>query len=100
MFKAGSATVIAAARSDLPDDISADEFVHADLTTASGVAAPAKAALERIDGVDITTHVVGGSNSLGGGFAALDDEASNDELNLNLMTAVRLDRVLVPHLIQ
>src|SRR5262249_46454729 len=34
-----------------------------------------------------------------GGFAALDDDAWWRELNLNLMTAVRLDRALVPAMI-
>lgn len=46
-------------------------------------------------GVDILAHVIGGSSSPGGGFAALTDDHWLAELNLNLMPAVRLDCLLV-----
>jgi NAD(P)-dependent dehydrogenase (short-subunit alcohol dehydrogenase family) len=48
---------------------------------------------------DILVHVVGGSHSPSGGFAALSDEHWQAELNLNLLAAVRLDRGLVPAMI-
>jgi NAD(P)-dependent dehydrogenase (short-subunit alcohol dehydrogenase family) len=99
-FKASEATVITAARSERPDDIAAEDFIQADLSTPEGASRLAAAALEKMGGVDIIAHVVGGSKSPGGGFAALNDEAWQDELNLNLMTAVRLDRILVPYLIR
>ncbi|HEY1052612.1 MAG TPA: oxidoreductase, partial [Prosthecobacter sp.] len=41
----------------------------------------------------------GGSHAPGGGFAALTDDLWLDELNLNLLAAVRLDRALVPDMI-
>jgi NAD(P)-dependent dehydrogenase (short-subunit alcohol dehydrogenase family) len=44
-------------------------------------------------------HVVGGSHSPSGGFAALSDELWQEELNLNLLAAVRLDRGLLPAMI-
>ena len=40
--------------------------------------------------------MLGGSSAPGGGFAALDDARWFDELNQNLMPAVRLDRALLP----
>jgi NAD(P)-dependent dehydrogenase (short-subunit alcohol dehydrogenase family) len=40
--------------------------------------------------------VLGGSRSPGGGFAALDECHWQEELNLNLLSAVRLDRLLIP----
>jgi NAD(P)-dependent dehydrogenase (short-subunit alcohol dehydrogenase family) len=40
--------------------------------------------------------VFGGSSAPGGGFAALDDAQWSKELNQNLMPAVRLDRALLP----
>jgi NAD(P)-dependent dehydrogenase (short-subunit alcohol dehydrogenase family) len=46
--------------------------------------------------VDVIVHVVGGSSSPGGGFAALSDDQWHLELNLNLFPAVRLDRALLP----
>jgi NAD(P)-dependent dehydrogenase (short-subunit alcohol dehydrogenase family) len=53
-------------------------------------------AFSRIGGVDIVINVLGGSNTPAGGFAAISDEHWLDELNLNLMPAVRLDRALLP----
>jgi NAD(P)-dependent dehydrogenase (short-subunit alcohol dehydrogenase family) len=99
-FAAGGAKVITAARSERPDFVSADSFVVADLSTAEGVATFAAAGLERLGGVDIIAHVLGGSSSPGGGFAALEDHHWAQELNLNLMSAVRLDRALLPGMIK
>jgi NAD(P)-dependent dehydrogenase (short-subunit alcohol dehydrogenase family) len=50
--------------------------------------------------VDILVHVVGGSNAPAGGFAVLDDQQWTQELNLNLMAAVRIDRSLLPGMIR
>ena len=44
-------------------------------------------------------HVAGGSHGRAGGFAALDDDTWRDELDLNLLAAVRLDRALVPAMV-
>lgn len=98
-FAAGGARLITAARSARPDDVPEAAFVQADLTTPDGIAALAEAARERLGGVDIIAHVVGGSKAPSGGFAMLDDDAWRDELDLNLMTAVRLDRALLPQMI-
>jgi NAD(P)-dependent dehydrogenase (short-subunit alcohol dehydrogenase family) len=97
-FVAGGARVITAARG-APEPIDGVELVQADLTTAQGAEALAKAAIERLGGVDILAHVLGGSSSPGGGFVALTDDHWLAELNLNLLTAVRLDRLLVPQMI-
>lgn len=97
-FLRGGAQVITAARGDA-EPIADAIFVRADLTTAEGSKALADAALERMGGVDILAHVVGGSASPGGGFAALTDEHWLAELNLNLLAAVRLDRLIVPQMI-
>ncbi|MFA1288018.1 SDR family oxidoreductase [Xanthomonas axonopodis pv. nakataecorchori] len=53
-----------------------------------------------IEGVDILAHVVGGSSSPAGGFAALTDEHWLAELNLNLLATVRLDRLLIPQMLE
>jgi len=71
-------------------------YIQTDLTTADGVATLARSVTERWGGVDILVNSLGGSNAPAGGFAALDDAAWFDELNLNLMSAVRLDRALLP----
>jgi NAD(P)-dependent dehydrogenase (short-subunit alcohol dehydrogenase family) len=93
-FMAGGASVITAARSGRPDFVPADCFVLADLSTSL-----AAAALERFGGVDIIAPALGGSSSPGGGFAALDDQHWAQELNLNLISAVRLGRMLIPGMI-
>ncbi|WP_157973302.1 SDR family oxidoreductase, partial [Blastomonas sp. UPD001] len=82
-----------------PEPLEGLMSVQADLTTAQGCAALAQAALDHLGGVDIVAHVLGGSSSPGGGFAALSDDHWLAELNLNLLAAVRLDRLLVPQMV-
>ena len=96
---AGGARVITSARG-AAEPIEGVEFVQADLTTAQGGQALATAALERFGGVDILVHVLGGSTTPGGGFVALTDEHWLSELNLNLLATVRLDRLLIPQMIE
>ena len=97
-FLAGGAQVATAARSS-PAPLEGLMSAQADLTTAQGCAALAQAALDHLGGVDIVAHVLGGSSSPGGGFAALSDDHWLAELNLNLLAAVRLDRLLVPQMV-
>ena len=51
-------------------------------------------------GAQILVHVAGGSQASGGGFAALSEDDWMDELQLNLLSAVRLDRALAPAMIE
>lgn len=87
-LRAGGAEVLGVARHG------AD--VEADLTTARGVNEAAREVLRRFGGVDVLVHNVGGLSAPAGGFAALTDETWHDELSLNLLAAVRLDRALIP----
>lgn len=98
-FLASGARVITAARA-IKDPIEGVEYVEADLTTAQGGEALAKAAIERLGGIDILAHVVGGSAMPPGGFVALTDDLWLSELNLNLLATVRLDRILIPQMIE
>lgn len=98
-FLAGGARVITAARGAL-EPIEGVDFVQADLTTAEGGEALASAAIDRLGGIDILAHVLGGSTTPGGGFFALTDEHWLSELNLNLLPSVRLDRLLIPQMIE
>jgi NAD(P)-dependent dehydrogenase (short-subunit alcohol dehydrogenase family) len=74
-------------------------YITADLATAGGCAEAARSVLTHFGALDIVVNVVGGSTAPGGGFAALDDTTWWKELNQNLMSAVRLDRALVPSMI-
>ena len=56
----------------------------------------AAAVRDRLGGIDIVVHVVGGSSAPAGGFAVLDDEEWHRALDLNLFPAVRIDRALLP----
>ena len=55
---------------------------------------------DRLGGVDIIVHVVGGSSAPAGGFAVLDDAEWQRALDLNLLPAVRLDRALLPGMLE
>jgi NAD(P)-dependent dehydrogenase (short-subunit alcohol dehydrogenase family) len=89
------ASVMTAARA-LPDGQPDDLFVAADLSAAEGCQAVAQAVSDRLGGVDIVVHVLGGSSAPAGGFAVLDDDEWRRALDTNLMPAVRLDRALLP----
>lgn len=92
------ATVLTVARSR-PDDVPEDMFVAVDLMSAEGCEKLAGAVRERLGGIDIVVHMLGGSSAPGGGFAALSDTQWERELALNLFPAIRLDRALVPSMI-
>jgi len=98
LFLELGARVLTVARSR-PETPSEAMLVTADLTTPQGCAALAEAVRERLGGVDIIVHMLGGSSAPGGGFAALSDGQWTRELDLNLMAAVRLDRELVPAMV-
>lgn len=89
------ANVVTTARSR-PDDLAEGWFIGADITTAEGCKTIVDAVLERLGGVDIIVHVVGGSSAPAGGFSVLDDDEWNKALSLNLFPAVRIDRALLP----
>ncbi len=93
LFRAG-ATVVAVGRS-VPDDTAAAAVITADVTDPAAAGRVA-AELRALGGLDIIVHVAGGSHAPSGGYAALSDEHWMDELQLNLLAAVRLDRALVP----
>jgi NAD(P)-dependent dehydrogenase (short-subunit alcohol dehydrogenase family) len=96
---AAGAAVVTTARSRPAGDLPA-EFVAADLSTREGIDTLTEALGRNAAAIDIIVHTLGGSRAPGGGFAAVDDEMWQSELNLNLMPAVRLDRALVPAMIE
>jgi NAD(P)-dependent dehydrogenase (short-subunit alcohol dehydrogenase family) len=93
------AKVIVSARSNPAAHDSSHHFVAADLTNAAQVAALAKEVDEKFGGIDILINNVGGLTTPGGGHSALTDEHWENELQLNLISATRLDKALLPHMI-
>ncbi len=95
LFQELGAQVLTTARTR-PSAMRDEQFIAADLTTPEGCVAVANAVEERMGGVDIIVHMLGGSSAPAGGYWALDDDEWRSELDLNLMPAVRLDRALLP----
>lgn len=98
-FAAAGARVAVTARSRPSDQDDSTLFIEADMTTAAGADTVAATVLDAFGGIDILVHNLGGSSAPAGGFAALSDAHWRDEIDLNLMPAVRLDRALIPSMI-
>jgi NAD(P)-dependent dehydrogenase (short-subunit alcohol dehydrogenase family) len=75
-------------------------FVAADVSTAEGTQTVIDEVFRRFGTLDILVNAVGGSHASAGGFAALSDRQWQEELELNLLSAVRLDRGLLPAMIK
>jgi NAD(P)-dependent dehydrogenase (short-subunit alcohol dehydrogenase family) len=97
-FRRGGATVIITARS-APDN-KIDNFIQADLSIAAGTSKVIDEILNRFRGIDIIIHNVGGSSAPPGGFITVSDELWQQAFDENLYPAVRLDRGLLPSMIE
>lgn len=93
------AEVFVSARSAPADLADPERFIAADTSTAEGTTAVAER-MTAAGGVDILVHVVGGSSTPTGGYEAVTDEQWLAELQLNLLGAVRLDRALLPAMVE
>jgi NAD(P)-dependent dehydrogenase (short-subunit alcohol dehydrogenase family) len=87
--------VLATAR-NMPASGNPEQFIQADASTRAGADHVVKAALERLGGLDILINSLGGSSAPSGGALALNDEIWQQEFELNLFSAVRLDRGFLP----
>ncbi len=94
---AAGAQVIVSARTK-PED-TPHHFIKADLTDADQVAALAREVEGTFGGIDILINNVGGLTTPGGGHSTLTDALWQQELDLNLISAIRLDRILLPQML-
>ncbi|WP_339314166.1 SDR family oxidoreductase [Paenibacillus sp. FSL M7-0896] len=99
-FTAAGAKVMITARTLPAEDSASDLFVQADLSKQEGVDRVIAAVKERFGRIDILVNNLGGSSTPPGGFLAASDEHWMDALNLNLLAAVRLDRGLIPLMLE
>ena len=94
------AQVIVTARNHPGEGNTAQHFIAADLTHPEHVSKLEQEINEKFGGIDILINNAGGLTTPGGGFSALTDENWENELQLNLLAAIRLDRVLLPQMIE
>ena len=71
----------------------------ADVATADGVAALAEQALDLLGGIDILVSNAGGQTHRPGGVLHFSDDDWQRDLDTKLLSAVRLDRALLPAMI-
>lgn len=90
--------VIVAARS-LPDD-AGQRCVVADAASPDGARAIADAVTRELGGIDVIVHCVGASFAKPGGALALSDADWDAALATNLLSAVRIDRELLPRMVR
>jgi NAD(P)-dependent dehydrogenase (short-subunit alcohol dehydrogenase family) len=95
---AAGARVVVAARSP-GDQPGAGQFVGADVATAQGTRDLAGAALSILGGIDVLVDNAAGQTRRPGGVLAMSDEDWLADLSASLMSAVRLDRELLPPMI-
>jgi len=113
-FHRGGATVIVTSRSASEEqqkkqsstttsNSTKDErlhFIQADLSTLEGTTKVSKEILERFQGIDVIVHNLGGSTAPTGGFRAVTEDLWKKAFDENLFPAVRLDRDLLPSMIE
>src|SRR5262245_47817653 len=98
-LRRGGGAVLAAARS-IPEDGDTQQFIQADVSTRRGTDYVIKTTFDRLGGLDILINGAGGSSAPGGGALALNDDVWQQEFELNLFSAVRLDRSFLPAMIK
>lgn len=97
--KAG-ATVIITARSKPGEESKNLHFIPADLSTVEGTEKVTKEVLSKYGQLDILINNMGGSETPGGGFAALTNEDWEAAIQTNLLAPIRLDRGFLPKMIE
>lgn len=94
------ATVIVTARNTPAVTSGNDHFIAADLSQPESAQKIAEEILAKYGRLDILVNNLGGSETPGGGFAALTDKDWETTLQTNLLAPVRLDRLFLPQMIE
>jgi len=93
------ATVIAPARGQPQDPAPGVRYLEADLASADGARRLVETVQDEFGHLDFVVNNVGGSTAPGGGALALSDAMWEEALQLNLMSAVRVDRAFLPAMV-
>lgn len=97
-FVAAGATVLTASRSRSKEDSGAT-FIAADLSSPDGVAALGRHVIDEVGGVDVLVNNAGAASAPAPTLSRTDASWLAD-LEMNLFSAVRLDRALVPGMVE
>jgi NAD(P)-dependent dehydrogenase (short-subunit alcohol dehydrogenase family) len=98
-LRRGGGDLLATAR-NIPAGSDPERFIQADVSTRAGADHVIRTTTDRLGGLDILVNSVGGSAAPGGGVLALTDEVWHQEFELNLFSAVRLDRGFLPAMLK
>jgi len=99
LAEAGAEVLAAARTAPVSPGTGSYRFVAADVATADGVVALAERTLELLGGIDVLVSNAGGQTYRPGGVLEFNDQDWQHDLDVNLLSAVRLDRALVPAMI-
>jgi NAD(P)-dependent dehydrogenase (short-subunit alcohol dehydrogenase family) len=94
------ATVIITARNKPENDDQDLHFIPADLSQTEGTTKVVREVLEKFSRLDILINNLGGSDTPGGGFAALTSEDWETSIRTNLLAPVSLDRGFLPQMLE
>lgn len=99
-LKSAGAKVIITARNqpEIPDEDL--YFITADLSKPEGADKIAAEILEKFGKLDILVNNLGGSETPGGGFAALTNNDWEETIQTNLLAPVRLDKAFLPQMLE
>jgi NAD(P)-dependent dehydrogenase (short-subunit alcohol dehydrogenase family) len=97
-FAASGAQVLVVARSAPPEDFPAT-FIPADLSSEQGVAELGRRVLDEVAGIDVLVNNAGVASELASTLET-PEETWRTTLEINLLSAVRLDRILVPGMVE
>ncbi|MDQ1095370.1 MULTISPECIES: SDR family oxidoreductase [Chryseobacterium] len=92
------ATVIVSARHEPAEKIPYD-FIKADLIHSDSINELAGQLLDQYKNLDILINNVGGTSAPAGGFSVLTEQDWENDLQLNLLAAIKLDKAIVPSMI-
>jgi NAD(P)-dependent dehydrogenase (short-subunit alcohol dehydrogenase family) len=93
------ARVIVSARQEPPEKLPYP-FIAADLTNSHSIQELAAQLLQQYGSPDILINNVGGTSAPAGGFSVLSEADWENDLQLNLLAAIKLDKAIIPSMIE
>jgi NAD(P)-dependent dehydrogenase (short-subunit alcohol dehydrogenase family) len=97
-FLDSGADVVTTARTATDETPDGARFIEADVRTRAGVSALAESAVDILGGVDILVNNAGAGRVHLTGPAGIPDEDWQDSLDINFLSSVRLDSLLLPQM--